>query len=109
MNHDLGAQLVGRWSTDPEDIESLQAYGRVTLVFGAEGSLRYIVHGEKKNEIMILKYRLEDGVLITDQPSAPREERTPFVLTPDGKLVLSYSQVQSHYVRDDKGKRAAIS
>jgi hypothetical protein len=102
MNDDLRTQLVGRWTTNPNDIESLRVYGLVTLVFAADGSLRYIVQGDKKNQIMILKYRVEDGVLITDQPSAPREERTPFKITSDGELLLQYGQVHSRYLRDEE-------
>jgi hypothetical protein len=97
----IGRQLIGRWITDPNDVAALKAYGQVTLVFGADGSLRYIVRGENKNEVIILKYRIENDWLITDQLSAPREERTPFKFTEDGKLVLQYGQLHSHYVRDD--------
>jgi hypothetical protein len=67
MSNELGGQLVGRWVTDPDDVEALKTYGQVTLVFGADGSLRYIVRGEKKDEIMMLKYRIENATLITDQ------------------------------------------
>ena len=109
MNEDLNLLLVGRWTIDPKDVESLQAYGQTTLVFGADGSLRYIVHGEKKDQVMLLRYRVENGVLITDQPSEPREERTRFILTPDGELLLQYGKVQSRYVRNDKSDRSAIS
>lgn len=101
MSNELGGQLIGRWITDPDDEEALKTYGQVTLVFEANGSLRYIVRGEKKDEIMLLKYRIENGNLITDQLSTPREEHTPFTLAPDGKLVLQYGQVQSRYVREE--------
>jgi len=101
MSNEISGQLIGRWITDPNDMEALKTYGQVTLVFGADGSLRYIVRGEQKDEIMILKYRIENGTLITNQLSAPREERTPFIVAPDGKLLLQYGQVESRYVRDD--------
>ncbi len=107
MSNDVSSQLVGRWVIDPDDAEALKTYGQVTLVFGTDASLRYIVRGEKKDEIIILRYRIEDGTLITDQLSAPREDRTPFTLTPDGKLVLQYGQLQSRYVRHDPPPRSA--
>jgi hypothetical protein len=47
----------------------------------------------------VLTYRVEDDLLITDQPSSPREERTRFWFSPDGRLVLDYEGVQARYVR----------
>lgn len=41
---------------------------------------------------MKLTYRVEDDVLVTDQPSALREDRTDFVFEPDGALVLEYGE-----------------
>lgn len=99
MSHDAGA-LIGRWMTDPQDLESILEYGLVSLEFAADGNLRYIAHVEGKDQIMDLTYRVEDGMLITNQPSEPREERTPFALTPEGRLVLTYGDVRSYYVRN---------
>ena len=103
MTHD-GDKLIGRWTTDPNDNDLLGESGRVSLVFENDGKLTYIIHGEKKDEVIALTYRVEGGVVITDQPSAPREERTAFTLTPDGNLVLEFGGIRSHYIRD---KRAA--
>ena len=100
MDNDC-SQLVGRWMTDPDDLEGLEAYGQATLVFGADGSLTYVTHSITKDEITILTYRVEDGCLITDQMSEPKIERTPFILTSDGKLILQYDQVRSSYVRQE--------
>ena len=99
MSQVLSSQLVGRWITDPTDKEALKDYGPATLVFTESGDLRYIIHAEDKNQIMLLTYRIENGTLITNQPSEPREERTEFFLTPDGKLVLDYGGTKAHYVR----------
>jgi hypothetical protein len=39
--------------------------------------------------------------LITDQPPHPKEERTKFKITADGKLVLLHENRPSAYVRVD--------
>jgi len=46
-----------------------------------------------------LTYRVEGQMVVTNQPSAPREERTRFRLTPQGKLILEFGGVESQYVR----------
>ena len=93
--------LIGRWRTDPEDAPSLEHYGSVTLTFTREGQLIYTIHGEGKDEIMMLSYRVENQTLVTDQPSNPREERTAFTVTPEGKLLLLYEGLPCRYIRED--------
>ena len=94
-------QLVGKWRSDPEDPDAIQEYGDVSLDFSSSGGLAYTVHGEDTRQIMLLTYRVEGDVLITDQPSSPKEERTRFEITPSGKLVLLYEHRPSVYVRVD--------
>lgn len=48
---------------------------------------------------MRLTFRVELGFIITDQPSAPRAERTAYELTPEGGLILHWGSEKSHYVR----------
>lgn len=48
---------------------------------------------------MLLTYRVEGDVLVTDQPSDPREERTKFKFTASGNLVLLREQRPATYVR----------
>jgi hypothetical protein len=69
------------------------------MEFRHDGSLEYVIHAKGKQQTIFLKYRVEGNVLVTDQPSRPREERTEFRLTPDGKLVLNYDNRVSVHVR----------
>jgi hypothetical protein len=94
--------LAGRWRSDPDDREAIREYGDVSLVFLPSGGLTYTVCTDGKLQILLLTYRVEGDVLITDQPSDPREERTRFKIGPDGKLVLLYEHRPSTYVRDDE-------
>lgn len=100
MTEPISSQLVGRWTTDPTDKEAVKEYGSTTLVFTESGELRYIIHAEGKDQIMLLTYRIDNATLITNQPSEPREERTAFLLTPDGKLVLDYGSTKTCYVKE---------
>jgi hypothetical protein len=64
----------------------VREYGDVSLRFEKNGALAYTVHLAKKEQIMRLAYRVDGTTLVTDQPSSPREERTEFFFTPDGRL-----------------------
>jgi hypothetical protein len=94
-------RLVGKWKSDPDDQETISEYGDVWLDFSPNGGLTYTVHAQGKRQIMLLTYRVEGNVLITDQPSDPKEERTRFEIRADGKLVLLYDR-PSRYVRADE-------
>jgi hypothetical protein len=83
-----GPQLIGTWRTDPNDQWSLREYGDVSLRFEKDGTLFYTVHLPIKAQIMRLTYRVDGNRLVTDQPSSPREERTEFFFTSDGRLAV---------------------
>ena len=92
-------QLTGKWRSDPADRAAIAAYGDASLEFSPKGGLVYSVQGQEKQQVMLLTYRIEGDVLITDQPSSPKEERTRFEITPGGKLILFYDKTPSTYVR----------
>lgn len=85
--------LLGKWFSEPGGGED------TTLEFKEDGRLDYTIHGVEKDQKIFLTYRIENNILITDQPSHPREEHTPFVFTEDGKLVLIYENQRSLYIR----------
>lgn len=90
----IDERLLGRW-------ESVTGVGQdpVTIEFTVDGSLTYTIHAPGTNQQMFLRYSIEDGVIITDQPSHPREERTAYRITSDGRLVMTNSGEQSVFVR----------
>ena len=96
-----GTPLLGTWRTDPNDRSSPREYGEVSLRFEKDGILVYTVHLPNKEQIMRLTYRVDGNTLVTDQPSSPREERTEFFFTPDGRLAVKNagSETPTFYVR----------
>jgi hypothetical protein len=94
-------ELTGRWVTDPEDHQSLREHGRISMEFLGDGRLFYTVHGDGNAHVMLLTYVVEGENIVTDQPSSPGKESTPYRLTEDGKLVLISEGYQSFYVRED--------
>jgi exopolysaccharide biosynthesis protein len=99
VNSDVAKALIGSWVTDPSDIELGKVSEKSRLEFTEDGQLIYTIIGEDKDQKIFLTFQVKNGVLITDQPSHPREEETRFLLTPDGKLVLMYGDQKSTYVR----------
>ncbi len=98
MNREL-SKLLGTWRSDPTDKAGREAYGKITLKFGADRSLLYITHHRDRDEIARLTFKIEPGFIVTDQPSVPRFERTAYELTDDGKLILNFQGEKSRYVR----------
>ena len=100
MKSDDKNQLLGVWISDPNDREGRRILGAATLEFRPDGQLLYTVHEDDADRTAVLRYRLEDGWLLTDQVSAPRVERTWVKFTADGgALVLTYDGVSAHYIR----------
>ena len=93
------SDLIGSWKSDPTDPKGKDAYGEVSLRFEADGTLLYIARGPDKDQVMRLTYRLEPGMIITDQPSQPRSERTIYKIAEDGALILAFGGQESRYVR----------
>jgi hypothetical protein len=83
-------RLVGTWVVDDTDRHTLADLGNVELEFGEDGALTYTIHAEGKRQIIKLLYRIDGATIVTDQPSAPRMERTAFSLSEDGILILAF-------------------
>lgn len=82
--------LDGIWVVDHADQRALHELGDVLLEFRDDGSLRYTIRSGEKSQIILLHYEIDGETLVTDQPSAPRVERTAFSFSDDGALVLFY-------------------
>jgi hypothetical protein len=91
--------LVGRWESDPTDHVGIREMGLASVEFRPDATLHYTIHDGDRDQTSVLTYRVENGWLVTDQPSLPRVERTRFEILPDGRLVLDYGSFRSRYVR----------
>ena len=98
MNGDAGKSLVGHWVSDAAN--NAGAEEKTTLDFTSDGSLTYTTLRGRKAQKMFLTYRVENGVLITNQPSHPREEKSAFYFKPDGRLVVVYGGDETTFVRE---------
>jgi hypothetical protein len=90
----IAHQFVGEWrqvkpDPDPEAI---------FISFQVDGSLRYQIEGETVQHIL-LTWRIDGDVLVTDQPSAPRQERTRFRFLSPSQLILEREDESYTYER----------
>lgn len=69
------------------------------MEFRSDGSLEYTIHGQEADQKILLTYRIQGNVLITDQPSSPKAMRSEFMFADDGRLVLELDGVPSFYRR----------
>jgi hypothetical protein len=96
----LDRRLIGRWVSDPRD-SSASLADSISFEFLDDGSLTYTVHGRAKDEVMLLRFHTDGENIVTDQASAPREERTPYSFSADGKLLLLRDGQLFAYVRSE--------
>lgn len=89
--------LIGTWVLVPA-APNMDVGSGVEMEFRADGTLDYVILGAGKKQIMKLRYRVDGNHIVTNQPSAPREERSRFWFVEDD-LVLEYGGDQSRYKR----------
>ena len=91
--------LIGIWIADKSDMRTISELGDVLLEFDKDGCLAYVVRLEDRKQIIKLRYRIDGDVIETDQPSAPRIERTAFSLFDDEVLTLSFGGIPYRFIR----------
>ena len=69
------------------------------MEFKDTGELIYIIYVKDKEYKMLMSYKIIGNLLITDQPSNPRQEETEFRILTDGKLELCFGGVKSIYIK----------
>ena len=69
------------------------------MEFESDGSLTYTIHTASSDQVIFLRYTIEGDVIVSDQPSAPREERTAYRIMADDRLVMVYDGEESIFTR----------
>lgn len=89
----MDARLLGRWTNATGEA------GEVVVEFSGDGHLTYSIRENGRIQKMLLTFTVADGLITTDQPSAPRVEKTRYRITEDGRLELNYNGEITTYVR----------
>ena len=91
--------LLGVWSLIRSEDPELNIPGAVQ-VFRPDGSLQYLVPTADGMRGFQLTWRVDGVEIVTDQPSAPREERTRFAFEDLRTLRLEQGAIRSWYHRE---------
>ncbi len=83
--------LVGVWEAAGEEPR--------TAEFHADGTLTYTIDFGERSLVMEMIWRIEGGIMVIDQPSAPGEERSVYRLVDHDTLVLEHGGESFTYVR----------
>jgi hypothetical protein len=83
------SRLVGTWRQVGSPNNSIQFFG--------DGRLEYRTIEGDRVQISKLTYQVSGNEIISNQPSAPREERTTFAFEKSGVLRLTYQGEESRY------------
>lgn len=89
--------IIGVWRSDLTDEFTKSEYGNVTMEFTQDGTLIYFIHGLNEKGIY-MTFRIEGELLITNQPSLPKEERTQFRII-DNHLELYFGGIRSKFIK----------
>lgn len=86
--------LLGEWrQIDPDPHPA-----SISITFETGGHLRYAIETTTVQQIL-LTWRVDGDTIVTDQPSAPREERTRFHFAGPRRLVLQRAGETYRYER----------
>ena len=85
-------------SADSRRLVGLWTAPGIEMQFMDDGMMNYIVVEPDKRLIAKLTYRIDGSVIISNQPSAPREERTLFSFEGE-QLVLMFGGKRTAYTR----------
>jgi len=97
----LGAYVVGSWLLDPREPCGRLPPGAFAATFTHGGDLVYSQRWSQGIARIFLTYRIEEGQLVTDQPSMPGEQRYPLTLDEAGRLHAYDLGERTIFVREE--------
>jgi hypothetical protein len=88
-------KILGKWKRTEKTAD-----GSFTQIeYTDNGSCTFTISTPSKDEVINLTYYIDNGYIVTDQPSHPKIVRTPYIITPEDILVLTYDGIVYEYVR----------
>jgi len=93
----MNNELIGVWELEPDDVTSLNLYGKMILQFKKNGDLIYNIYEGDKIQKVLLTYDTKDNIIITDQPSSPKKEKTEYQFLSKTRLKLYMNGVESTF------------
>ena len=86
----IDPRLLGKWIADSTHQLTLNNLGDVELDFRQDGQLIYTVKEQTFDKIINMTWIAKDGVVVTDQPSRPEVQQSPYYFDSTGKLFIRF-------------------
>ncbi|MEO8549892.1 MAG: hypothetical protein ABI678_07955 [Kofleriaceae bacterium] len=97
------ARLIGTWMLDPAEPCAVAPPGELQATI-TRNEFVYSSFQQGGVQRIQLTYRVDGGDVITDQPSAPKEQRSPISFGEDGRLFLRDLGGPTIFVRTDEAR-----
>jgi Ankyrin repeats (3 copies) len=91
--------LIGYWIIDSVEEFAPEYYGQIYLRFTGNNLLQWGYEKPEKICVVSFNYWVEGESIVTVLPPNPRKEFTPYSITPDGQLKLTYSNYETLWAR----------
>jgi hypothetical protein len=96
-------RLHGCWVLVRSEDPTIEIGEGVEMEFSADGKLTYTIKQSDRRQIMNLVYEVQGAEIVSNQPSAPAENRTSYAIDDAGQLVLGFGGARSWYQRPSGG------
>lgn len=83
--------LIGAWVMTGEEVRIAE--------FHADGNLTYTIDFGERSLVLKMTWRVEGGMMVVDQSSAPGEEHSAYRLVDDNTLVMEHGGESFTYRR----------
>jgi hypothetical protein len=92
-------RLHGQWQLVRSEDPTMEVGEGVEMQFSPDGKLTYTIKQSGSRQIMNLTYQVQGSEIVSNQPSAPAENRTRYAIDEQGQLVLESDGSRSWYRR----------
>ena len=98
----MDPRLFGVWNSDEKDDDTRNSIGSVTMTFTHDGALIYDIHENNKIQRINLVYKIDGDMIVSDQPSHPKEQVTIYRLENDNTLILEFENMKTKFIKEKK-------
>jgi hypothetical protein len=95
----IDPRLIGVWVSDLEDELTVSNLGNVKMTFSETGNLTYDMISDGKIQRINMIFWTDGDILVSDQPSHPKKEKTAFKFESERKLILEFGGERSVFLR----------
>lgn len=94
----IDPRLLGEWIVDHLDAPTVERFGHARIDIDGD---QLVYQFEDGGRALLRIEESSEGVLVTNQPSAPRREKTQYAFDDSGTLTLTFRGFSARFKRAD--------